>query len=177
MPKKAKEQFLDISVALGESTLDSAKQIYIRVWYGRNVHWKRIEKKRKEDRIQELIGCRHNVPLRAKKEWGRKELKYHLIVKWYSPGQSEEGSAWGLAQPRNWLLPSYTLTTAGKKATQKHPILIEYIEKQETVTGAAFHPMSWTQKDLRVANKERWWTKIKNQEVGIKVAFNLSHED
>jgi hypothetical protein len=73
------------------------------------------------------------------------------------------------------LLPSCTLPwyvwkdSTGKKATQKHPILMKYIEKQETVTGEAFHPMSWTQKnDLLMANKERGWT-IKNPEADIIV--------
>ncbi len=46
---------------------------------------------------------------------------------------------------------------------------MKYIKKQETVTGEAFHPMSWTQKnDLLMANKERGWT-IKNPEADIIV--------
>jgi hypothetical protein len=64
------------------------------------------------------------------------------------------------------------------------------IEKQETVTGEAFHPVSWMQKkELLVANKERRW-RVKNPEADIEefdaktfsilyedVAFHFSHED
>jgi hypothetical protein len=59
-------------------------------------------------------------------------------------------------------------TLEGNKIAPKHPILTKDTEKQDTVTGEAFHSMSWMQKnDLLMADEERRW-RVKNPEADMK---------